>query len=535
MPMPENQSQILSKMPTDVQVIDLRQPWPSEPTPTLSTGVEAVDARIRGVVPGRHYLVTGSPGAGKTTLGLHFLAAGLAAGETCAILTQDDPEDVMLQGEFMGLDLRAAAEEERLIVLRYRLDFARNYARASDPAAMFAEFRSLVADTPPTRLLIDSLLPFLERTGSGASHFQDFPDLLEELGCTTYFIAPGELSEGYYRRLYDRIVSNAGGILHLDFVDGQTRRLTVRKMRHPVKSTDPVPFAVRPGAGLVESIDARDELPESIRRKVVLLTDGMMMPDELVEALRQKYELRQYDSIRAAFSELGSGRYGALVVGLNPRDVEPAFDLARELRRAGNGAPILFVSTGTGLRGSDRARGLRAGGDDFLTEGLSPGELLERVEAARSRGRRRPQNVSPEETLVAQPEDEEGAPVPMSEQELMAVVGDRIRTAAYPFFALVRLHPQHMSTEEAWEVLSRRLRIREGDLIARGSGQELVIYLHDVRLQHVNDLFNRLAESHPGIGGSARASVYCYPVDKAEIEQWLAPEPAPTPLDDDVA
>ncbi|HUR36753.1 MAG TPA: ATPase domain-containing protein [Terriglobales bacterium] len=49
----------------------------------ISTGVEGLDEVLQGGLPPNHvYLIAGDPGTGKTTLGLKFLLAGLAQGET---------------------------------------------------------------------------------------------------------------------------------------------------------------------------------------------------------------------------------------------------------------------------------------------------------------------------------------------------------------------------------------------------------------------------------------------------------------------
>jgi len=222
-----------------------------------------------------------------------------------------------------------------------------------------------------------------------------------------------------------------------------------------------------------------------------------------------------------------SARYGALVVALDPRDPEPAFDLARMLRRSGNGAPILYVSCNHGLRSSTRARGIRAGGDDFLTDALGPEEFLERVEVARTRGHRHSTETGPLEPIVPQPVDEDGQQIPMSEAALHEVVVERVGRAKNPFFALARLRPE-TGTDEAWEVLRNKLRVGEGDLIARSGDDELLVYLHDVRREQVDTLLARIAESHPGIGGAERASVLCYPTDGAELSQRIPGLSVPT-------
>lgn len=59
----------------------------------LSTGIVGLDKITHGGLPPHgSYLVRGGPGAGKTTLGLHFLAAGLRAGQRCLYITLEESE-----------------------------------------------------------------------------------------------------------------------------------------------------------------------------------------------------------------------------------------------------------------------------------------------------------------------------------------------------------------------------------------------------------------------------------------------------------
>lgn len=54
----------------------------------VSTGVEGLDEiLLGGLIRGNSYLVRGGPGTGKTTLGLHFLAEGVARGERCLFIS----------------------------------------------------------------------------------------------------------------------------------------------------------------------------------------------------------------------------------------------------------------------------------------------------------------------------------------------------------------------------------------------------------------------------------------------------------------
>lgn len=58
------------------------------------TGVTGLDDVLGGgFAHGRLYLLEGSPGAGKTTVGTQFLIAGVAAGERCLYITLSETED----------------------------------------------------------------------------------------------------------------------------------------------------------------------------------------------------------------------------------------------------------------------------------------------------------------------------------------------------------------------------------------------------------------------------------------------------------
>src|SRR3984893_14591849 len=76
-------------------------------TKRLSTGVAVLDEVLRGgLFPHRSYLVRGTAGTGKTTLGLHFLTAGAANGEKSLLITLGTPEArIRLDAETFGFDL----------------------------------------------------------------------------------------------------------------------------------------------------------------------------------------------------------------------------------------------------------------------------------------------------------------------------------------------------------------------------------------------------------------------------------------------
>jgi CheY-like chemotaxis protein len=62
----------------------------------LSSGVPGLDDILTGGFPaGQMYLIAGNPGAGKTTLGLHFLRDGVARGERCVYVVLSESETAL--------------------------------------------------------------------------------------------------------------------------------------------------------------------------------------------------------------------------------------------------------------------------------------------------------------------------------------------------------------------------------------------------------------------------------------------------------
>jgi KaiC/GvpD/RAD55 family RecA-like ATPase len=484
----------------------------------ISTGIGALDARLGTLIPGRHYLLTGVPGAGKTTASLHFLMEGLENGEACALLTQDDPEDLLTHGDYIGYDFRPAIHEGRLVFLQFRVDFLRRYSRLMNPELVFDELLELLtADGfKPTRLVIDSVTPFLE--GGHVSN-----DLVDGLGTflrdwegTTYVMVPGQLREAAHRRLYDRVVTSAAGVFHIERTSGTRREFSISKLRQKAHHTDPFSFVIRAGAGMVEDLPGWDAeaLPPELRRRALVLDEHDAVPASFLGALGSGFRVERFRTLESGFSEIAAGRYGVLILGIDPFRPNTTLDLAYSLRKAGNGAPILFVAPRRGLRGSTRARALRAGADDFVTTDMSPVEVLERIDVASGRGHRKRSPgllVQP----PAQPVTEDGRPRLMEADELRLALGQVMGQATPPLFALILLRPT-AGSNRAWHVLRDQVRLEDGDLVAGLEEGVLAVYLGHVDPGTATDLATRLADAHEG-----PVELLRFPADRDRIEDRL--------------
>jgi DNA-binding NarL/FixJ family response regulator len=346
---------------------------------------------------------------------------------------------------------------------------------------------------------------------------------MEHLSPTAVFTVPGDVSDQYYTRLYDSVLSGAGGIFHLTTVDGGVRELALRKVRQGPTEWSSLRMVLRPGIGLVGmnagavAPGADSSQPREPGRRIVVVDPADTLTPELAAALQQTYPvdvLRSVEGLRPPHDT------GALLLTLDPQEPERTLDEVRYLRQNGVTQAIVLAVTGEGFRTATRARAIRAGADEVLEYDRPPKELLDRVEAARQRGHQRVAN-SRHDLLLLQPTDEMGEPLPVDEVELARAVDRHVRESEHPFFALVLVKPAQGAHAQAWNALAGELRLADGDLLAECGDGRLALYLHDISRKRVLDLMSRIRSRHPDLRLSEE-TIYAYPFDRSAILEWVA-------------
>lgn len=496
----------------------------------LSSGIPALDERLGGLQAGRYYLLTGSPGSGKSSACLHFIAEGLRNDERCAILTQENASDMFAQARFIGNDFMTAAQDDRLVVLQYRIDFSNNYSRVGDPRAVSDELVRACGGTLPDRLVIDSILPFVQAGGTASGAVLALVTLMEKAATTALFTIPGDLGDSFYARLYDPLGTGTAGILHFDKDDQDIRRLAIQKIRQTPISTEPIRFLIKSGVGIVELEDETAPRHQAVEptRHVVVVNSGGRLGGDYYSGLAREFDLATFTSLRdidvTSFDE-----WAAMVIVIDPTDADDVITFVRTIRRK-SGVPIVLIAEGDGLRASTRTRALRSGVDDFLTLDSSPQELVARIEAARRRGPRPMSDRFRRDTLLLQPRDDRGEILALPESEIVRAARHHLQNTEHPAFALARLRVGVDAIPVAWQALGNALRLRDGDLIARGNDpEELVVYLNDISRRHARDLLERVLGSDPRIE-SAGIEIDHYPADADRIDHWLRETAPPDPL-----
>ncbi|HSU22139.1 circadian clock protein KaiC [Comamonadaceae bacterium OTU4NAUVB1] len=136
-------------------------PSPSPPQPRAATGIDGLDNVLGGGFPRGHlYLVEGTPGAGKTTLGLQFLLEGDARGERSLYVTlsETSAELRVVAGShgwsLDGIDLFELVNEEGLSASAEQSIFHPSEVELGETVR---GIMTAVERLSPSRLVFDSL------------------------------------------------------------------------------------------------------------------------------------------------------------------------------------------------------------------------------------------------------------------------------------------------------------------------------------------------------------------------------------------
>ena len=222
----------------------------------IKTGIEGFDALVEGgLLQGRQYLLSGSPGSGKTTFGVQFLVAGAMEGEAGAYIAISESigtiiedmsryslhvDELITKKKLFFLDIGPTAnygdfdENSTFITPTYDQQATESPANAPPtPHTVFKNVETLVKQYAIKRLVIDSLSairfttqhPALEERSVGR-----FIRNLKNLGCTTLLLSELLKPDAY---TIEQFASHGVIFLHnyMDKQGNMTRALQIIKMR----------------------------------------------------------------------------------------------------------------------------------------------------------------------------------------------------------------------------------------------------------------------------------------------------------------
>ncbi len=218
----------------------------------IKTGLDGFDELIEGgLLEGRQYLVSGSPGSGKTTFGVQFLATGasnrepgayVALSESVEIIIEDMSrydlhiEELVRNKKLFFLDIGPTKNygefDEFSTLLGNEQDDQTPENMAPSPYSVFKNVETLVKLYNIKRLVIDSLsgIKFASALPAQEERFVSrFIRNLKKLDCTTLLLSELTKPDAY---TMEQFASHGVIFLH-NFMDNghMVRAVQIIKMR----------------------------------------------------------------------------------------------------------------------------------------------------------------------------------------------------------------------------------------------------------------------------------------------------------------
>lgn len=214
----------------------------------VKLGIEGLDEMIRGGIPRRSLITTiGSPGTGKTTFAVQFLAHTLASGDRGVYITLEESREAILStAEEMGYPFREYEENDNLVIVALDpVEMANSLSSIRD------ELTTLIDEFDATRLVLDSvsLLEMMyTHPAERRSEVFGFTRSLKQAGVTTLLTSEASEDTPYSSR-HGIVEYLTDAVLILQYVrpsDFQQTRLAVeiQKIRDTSHSRETKPYEI---------------------------------------------------------------------------------------------------------------------------------------------------------------------------------------------------------------------------------------------------------------------------------------------------
>jgi len=189
----------------------------------VSTGIQGLDRiLLGGLIPQRVYSVYGEAGSGKTTLGLHFLSAGVSAGERALMIAFGQLEaTVRADAASIGVDIDAV----KILDLTPSAEiFSQNESydifspSEVEREPIVNEISKTILHARPNRVFVDSFDHFRTLASDAFHHrrlVQSFSRFVTERGATLILASAERECAG-----------DVDGVIYLEFgLQGRTLRV----------------------------------------------------------------------------------------------------------------------------------------------------------------------------------------------------------------------------------------------------------------------------------------------------------------------
>jgi circadian clock protein KaiC len=323
-----------------------------------TSGIPALDDVLHGgLLPERLYLIDGNPGAGKTTLALQFLLAGVQLGERCLYVTLSETRQELLDGaashnwSLNGIDIVELVPEHDELEGNGSLTMIQ--PADVELSETMQKILSAIEKTKPRRMVLDSLSEMRLLAQSSLRYRRQVLALKEFFvgrGCTVLML-DDRTSEGPDLQLH----SIAHGVIALHGtspVYGQARRqMQILKFRGSDFATGFHDFRIKHGGITVYPRLVASEHSSDYNRTLI------------------KSGISALDALLGGGLERGTSLLLVGPPGSGKSTIALQYAAAANVR-GDHAAAFIFDETRSALLGRAEGIGLK------IHEGMGPGEMM---------------------------------------------------------------------------------------------------------------------------------------------------------------
>ncbi len=211
-------------------------------------GIHPLDGRFGGVYRSGSALCIGTRQSGKTLVGLHFVAAGLRAGERSLLITDADRTELDALAALLTLDLARAIEADEVLLLGC------NEVEAGPSRAHFEPIQRLLETHRLQRLVLDPVVPWIA-DASAPDPVADVTAFVDNLGAartTSLLTLPWATQLADQERL-EQLRDLVPVCFTLRREADGTRPLSIRRYLGEQAPASELQMVIEPGLGLVSA------------------------------------------------------------------------------------------------------------------------------------------------------------------------------------------------------------------------------------------------------------------------------------------
>lgn len=349
-------------------------------------GIKVVDSQLKGLEAGRRYLMYGPDVFDIQAFFLTFLATGLRMKQRCALLTSEEPEEVLRVARHVGYDLEKDVQKDNLVILRTKPFLGEKLVQMRSGERVLQEFRQLLGNPFPQRIVLFPITSFV--SDSSPDHLMKSIEILSStLRNVRSTLMLGEHVKSGAGDLYllQEMKRASDGVFRLSATSDDTREMTMEKDFSPDARRLSWVYFTQKGAGIQavegESLmggrtEEQEQLDQADLRKILLVSDDQAEADKLKDGLEPIFKLEVAKSETEAMTQLLQPKFGMILVCFT--DDERGESFCRYVRTQRHKHPLVLIGNAK-RRAWERASVLLQGVDDFIARPYSQVELISRI------------------------------------------------------------------------------------------------------------------------------------------------------------